>query len=67
MNDTKAFGIDTANYADEYNVTTDWNVNRFLSFSVVGALADPNDGAKEHTGGDNTWSYVMLYGAIKFY
>jgi hypothetical protein len=32
----------------------------------VGALAMPDDGATEHTGGDDDWSYVMLYGSIKF-
>ncbi|WP_306546335.1 alginate export family protein [Desulfobulbus sp.] len=51
--------------ADEYNLIVDWTVNPHLSVSVVGAIADPDDAAAEIFG-DDTWSYMMLFGCIKF-
>lgn len=53
-------------YADEYNLIVDWAVNDHLSLSVVGAIADPDNAATEQTGGDDTWSYVMVFGTVKF-
>ena len=66
LDDAEAFGVNSDDYADEWDLTIDWTVNDHLSFSVVGAYVDPDDGAKEQTGGDNGWSYMMLYGSIKF-
>lgn len=53
-------------YADEYNLIVDWAVNEHLSLSAVGAIADPDNAAEELTGGDETWSYLMLFAAVKF-
>jgi hypothetical protein len=53
-------------YADEYNLIVDWAVNDHLSLSVVGGIADPDDAAVELTGGNDNWSYLMLFGAVKF-
>lgn len=53
-------------YADEYNLIVDWAVNDNLSLSVVGAIADPDDAATQQTGGNDTWSYVMVFGTVKF-
>lgn len=54
-------------YADEYNLIVDWAVNDHLSLSVVGAIAEPDTAAELETkGGDDTWSYVMVFGTVKF-
>jgi hypothetical protein len=52
--------------ADEYNLIVDWAVNDHLALSVVGGIANPGDAMVEETGGDDNWSYLMLFGAIKF-
>ena len=66
FNDAATAGTTSDNFADEYNLIVDWTVNPHLSISVVGAIADPDDAATEYTGGDDTWSYMMLFGCIKF-
>jgi len=66
IDDASAFGVQSKDYADEYDLTVDWSVNDHVSFSVVGAYADPDDGAKEQTGGNKSWTYMMLYGSVKF-
>lgn len=66
IHDAGDFGVKDDAYADELDLVIDWSVNDHLSLSLVGALAMPDDGATEHTGGDDDWSYVMLYGSIKF-
>ena len=60
------FGVSNENYADEFNLTIDWTANKHLSFSLVGAHASPNSAAKQQTGGNDGWSYVMLYTSIQF-
>lgn len=63
----EAQGVATSDdYADEYNLIVDWAVNDHLSLSVVGGLADPDDAAVELTGGNDNWTYLMLFGAVKF-
>jgi hypothetical protein len=66
IEDASAFGVQSKDYADEYDLTVDWSVNDHVSFSVVGAYADPDDAAKEQTGGNKSWTYMMLYGSVKF-
>ena len=66
IHDTAAFEVTSEDYADEFNLVIDWAVNDHLSLSLVGAIAEPDDAAKEHTGGDETWTYGMLYGTVKF-
>jgi hypothetical protein len=66
FNDAATAGTTSDNYADEYDLIVDWTVNPHLSISVVGAIADPGDAATELTGGDDTWSYMMLFGCVKF-
>ncbi|MDD2468670.1 MAG: hypothetical protein PHI97_32240 [Desulfobulbus sp.] len=53
-------------YAQEYDLIVDWAVNDHLSLSVVGGIADPDDAATLETGGDDNWSYMMMFGSIKF-
>ncbi|MGD9947176.1 MAG: hypothetical protein AB7U29_01705 [Desulfobulbus sp.] len=53
-------------YAQEYDLIVDWAVNDHLSFSVVGGIADPDEAATVETGGNDNWSYMMMFGSIKF-
>jgi len=64
--DAEAFGVTSDNYADEYDIAIDWAVNENLIFSVVGGYAEPDNGAEQHTGGEDNWAYMMLYGSIRF-
>lgn len=66
IHDAGEFGVKDDAYADELDLVIDWSVNDHLNISLVGALAIPDDGATEHTGGDDNWTYVMLYGCLKF-
>ena len=66
IHDAPAFEVNSEDYADEWDLVIDWTVNEHLSLSLVGAYAIPDDAATEHTGGDDDWSYVMLYGCVKF-
>lgn len=66
LHNKRAFGVSSDDYAMEYDLTVDWTVNDHLMFSVVGALADPDDGAEEQTGGDDNWTYMMLSTTISF-
>lgn len=62
----EADGLTSDDYADEYNLIVDWAVNDNLSLSLVGAIANPDDAARQLTGGDDNWSYMMLFGCVKF-
>lgn len=66
LDDAGAFGVQSSDFADEWNLTVDWTATDFLLFSLVGAYVTPDDGAKQYTGGDDDWSYVMLYASFSF-
>lgn len=66
LDDADGFGVQSDDFASEWNLTVDWTATDFLSFSLVGAYADPDDGAEEYTGGDDNWSYGMLYTNLSF-
>lgn len=66
LDDANAFGVESKSFANEWDLAVDWTYNDHLTFSLVGALADPQDGAKEYTGGDDNWSYGMVYAKISF-
>ena len=66
LDNPEGFGVQSRDFADEWNLTVDWTANEHLSFSLVGAYADPDSGAREFTGGYDEWSYGMLYGIISF-
>ena len=66
LHDAAAAGLASDDYADEVDLIIDWKVNRHLSLSMVGAYAEPGEAAVQQTGGDQDWSYLMLYGCIKF-
>lgn len=52
--------------AKEYNLIVDWTVNDHLALSLVGGIATPDEAAETETGGDDNWSYMMMFGSIKF-
>jgi len=66
LEDEDDFGVDDDSYADEWNIAVDWNPNAHLSFSLVGAYANPDDAAEQSTGGDDDWYYGMLWSKITF-
>jgi hypothetical protein len=66
LDDADSFGVDDEEYADEADLTVDWTANDHVSFSWVGAYVWPDDGAKQQTGGDDDWAYMMLYTSINF-
>ena len=64
--DANDYGVSSKDYADEVDLTIDWNPNDHLSFSLVAAWATPDDAAKESTGGNDDWWYGMLWSKITF-
>jgi hypothetical protein len=51
---------------DEIDLTIDWSVRRWLTLSVVTAIAFPGDGAKEFVDDDSDWASLMVFAAIRF-
>lgn len=66
LDNPASFGTESDQFADEVNVILDYSWSDNLSFSVVGAWSQPDDGAEEFTGGDDDWLYGMLYTSISF-
>jgi hypothetical protein len=66
LDNARGFGVQSDSFADEWNLTVDWTVNKYLALSAVGAYADPSNGAKQFTGGDDDWYYGMLYASLSF-
>jgi hypothetical protein len=66
LDDADGFGVQSDDFADEWNLTVDWTVNDSFALSLVGAYASPDDGAKEFSGGDDDWSYGMAYATYTF-
>ena len=58
--------MDDEEYADEAELIVDWTLNDHLSFSFVGAYVWPDDGAKQQTGGNDDWIYMMTYAKLQF-
>jgi hypothetical protein len=66
LDNASGFGVQSDDFADEWNLTIDWTANDSFAMSLVGAYAKPDDGAKEFSGGDDDWSYGMLYATYSF-
>lgn len=66
LDEAESFGVSDSDFADELNLIVDYAMNDNLAFSVIGALADPHEGATEFTGGDDVWYYGMLYTILSF-
>ena len=61
-----ALGITSDDFGDEYDIYLEWKFNDALFLSAVVAIFNPDDGATQFTGGDKTWSHLMLYARYSF-
>lgn len=66
IDNAAGFGTSGSSFASEIDLVADYTLNDNVSFSVVGAAADPHDGASNYTGGDNVWYYSMFYVNVSF-
>ena len=66
LDNSGGFGVQSDDFADEYNITIDWTLVDYLALSLVGAYVNPDDGAEEFTGGDDDWFYGMVYANFSF-
>ena len=66
LDDARGYGVNSEDFADEWNVMVDWTVNDAFAVSLVGGYATPDDGAEEAFGGDDDWTYGMLYFTYAF-
>lgn len=66
LDDAEGFGVQSDDFADEINLTVDWSVSDAFALSLVGAYANPDDGAEEYTGGNDDWTYGMIYATYSF-
>ncbi len=62
----EAMGVTSDDYADEWNLTVDWTVNKHLSLYWVGAYSIPDSGAKERFGDDQDWKTMMVWASIRY-
>ncbi len=61
-----SLGIESDDFGDELNVFLDWEATDNLFLSAAYAVLSPGDGAKQFTGGDDTWSHFMLYASYSY-
>ena len=66
LKDAEAFGVQSADFADEWDLTVDWTPTDYLTISAVAGYVSPDAGAREWTGGDDGWSYGMIYASVSF-
>ncbi len=59
-----ALGVASDNLGNEFDVFLDWQVNDLLFLSAAMAILSPGNGAKQFTGGADTWSHFMLYASF---
>jgi hypothetical protein len=60
LDQTPAPGV-SRDYADEVDLIADWAATRRLTLSLMGAVAKPKAAARESTGGDRTWTYLVVH------
>ena len=64
--DPRVVNITDKSLGHEVDLTLDWKMNDYLTWSaVVGALI-PSDGLEQGTGGGSVWTHFMLYGSVSF-
>ncbi len=59
-------GVSDEAFGDEIDLFLDWQATDRLFLSAVAAVMFPGDGAEQFTGGDKTWSHLMLYASVAF-
>ena len=52
--------IGKRDFADEEDLAVEWQATKRLKLSLTGALAQPKAAARQITGGDQSWSYLVL-------
>ena len=66
LDEASSFGVQSTNFADEWNLVMDWTANDYFAVSLVGGYAKPDDAAKEAYGSNDDWSYGMAYLTYSF-
>ncbi len=66
MDEPGQIGVDDEAFGDEVDIFLDWQATDRLFLSAAAAVMVPGDGAKQFTGGDETWSHFMLYASVAF-
>jgi hypothetical protein len=66
LHDAAAAGLHSDDFAEEWDLIADWTATEHVTVSAVAAYVSPDKAAREYTGGDDGWSYGMLYGSISF-
>jgi hypothetical protein len=66
LDDPAAAGVEDHDFAQEIDLIADYVVNDNLSVGVIGATSFPGDAGEQFTGGDSTWSEVILYASVAF-
>jgi hypothetical protein len=66
FDDAGAAGVDDNSFAHEVDFAVDYAVTGNLSVGVIAAVAVPEDGAKEYTGGAKTWGQLAAYASVAF-
>ena len=66
VHDANAAGLDSDDFADEWNLTVDWMATEHVTISAVAAYVSPDKAARQYTGGSDDWSYGMLLASIGF-
>jgi hypothetical protein len=59
-------GVTESAFGNEFDVFIDWQATDKLFLSLAGAVLVPGEGAKQFTGGSDTWSHIMLYASVSF-
>ena len=62
----ESLGVHSEDFARELDLALDWSVTERLQVSTVAAHVRPDRGARELTGGDEPWSYFMVWGKLSF-
>jgi hypothetical protein len=66
FHDAGTAGVKSRDFADEWDLVVDWTATEHVTISAVAAYVSPDKGAEQYTGGDDAWSYGMLYGSVSF-
>lgn len=61
LDKASSFGVQSDNFADEWNLVMDWTANDSFALSLVGGYAKPDSGAKQAYGDNKDWTYGMAY------
>jgi hypothetical protein len=68
LDDPQGFdaGVTAKDFAQEIDLTADWSATDQLTFSAVGAVSLPDKAAKQYTGGNDNWWYLMVLASLRF-